>query len=163
EASAAYGRMRIKKPEGAASRATRRFGGLGGVIGGISTGKVEIGAPTSAAVGLLEAKKEFDLYHDSIVYSSYELGMGRVAYANKDLDTAKKHFQNALDAAGASLAGVANLGQVRRFRAAARTSLADVALSQGRYKDAGKLYEDAAKGAKEDKRLDLMWPAQRGM
>src|SRR5207245_4054893 len=34
---------------------------------------------------------------------------------------------------------------------------------QGKYKDAAKLYEEAAKGAKEDKRLDLIWPAQRGL
>ena len=163
EASAAYGQMHVKKPESVASRTGRRFGGLGGMIGGISTGKVEVAAPTSAVIGVLEAKKELDLYRDSIVYSTYELGMGRINYFNNDLEGAKKHFQNAYEATGASLASVAKLGQTRRFRAAARTSLADVALRQGRYKDAGKLYEDAAKGAKEDKRLDLMWPAQRGM
>ena len=163
EASSAYAQMRVKKPESVASRTTRRFGGLGGIVGGISTGRVEIGAPTTAAIGLLEAKKELDLYRDSIVFSTYELGMGRLNYFNNELENAKKHFQNAFEASGASLAGVAKLGQVRRFRAAARTSLADVALRQGRYKDAGKLYEEAAKGAKEDKRLDLMWPAQRGL
>ena len=163
DASAAYGRMQVKKPESVASRTTRRFGGLGGVLGGISTGKVEIAAPTSAVIGVLEAKKELDLYRDAIVYSSYELGMGRVNYFNNDLEGAKKHFQNALEATGASLASVAKLGQTRRFRAAARTGLADVMLRQGKYKDAAKLYEDAAKGAKDDKRLDLMWPAQRGM
>jgi CHAT domain-containing protein len=160
DAAAAYGHMQVRKPEGAASRTTRRFGGLGGVIGGISTGRVEVEAPTSAVVGLLEVTKEISLYRDSIVYSVYEMGMGRVAYFNNDLDTARKHFQNALDASGASLAKV---GQVRRTRAAARTSLADVELRQGKYKDAAKLYEDAAKGAKEDKRLDLIWPAQRGL
>jgi CHAT domain-containing protein len=152
--------MQVKKPEGAASRTTRRFGGLGGVIGGLSTGRVEVEAPTSAAVGLLEVTKEISLYRDSIVYSVYEMGMGRVAYFNNDLENARKHFQNALDASGASLAKV---GQVRRTRAAARTSLADVELRQGKYKDAAKLYEEAAKGAKEDKRLDLIWPAQRGL
>jgi CHAT domain-containing protein len=89
--------------------------------------------------------------------------MGRIAYANNDLETARKHFQNAFEATGASLANVAKLGQAKRFRAAARTSLADVMLRQGKAKDAAKLYEDAAKGAKDDKRLDLMWPAQRGM
>jgi len=160
DAAAAYGQMQVRKPEGAASRTTRRFGGLGGVIGGISTGRVEVEAPTSAVVGLLEVTKEISLYRDSIVYSVYEMGMGRVAYFNNDLETARKHFQNALDASGASLAKV---GQVRRTRAAARTSLADVELRQGKYKDAAKLYEEAAKGAKEDKRLDLIWPAQRGL
>ena len=54
--------------------------------------------------------------------------MGRIAYASNDLETASKHFQKALDAAGSSLGGVAKLGQVRRFRAAARTSLGDVLL-----------------------------------
>jgi CHAT domain-containing protein len=163
DASAAYSQMQVKKPEGAASKTTRRFGGLGGVLGSISTGRVEVAAPTSAVVGLLEAKKELDLYRDSIVYSTYELGMGRINYFNNDLEGAKKHFQNAYDASGASLAGVAKLGQARRFRAAARTSLGDVALGQGRLKDAGKLFAEAIKGAQEDKRIDLVWPAQRGL
>jgi CHAT domain-containing protein/tetratricopeptide (TPR) repeat protein len=163
EASAAYGQMQAKKPEGAASRTTRRFGGLGGMLGSISTGRVDIAAPTSAAVGLLEVKKELDLYRDSIVFSSYELGLGRLAYAQKDYESARKHFENALDAAGSSLGGIAKLGQTRRFRAAARTSLGDVALIQNRLKDAGKVYADAIKGAQEDKRIDLLWPAQRGL
>jgi CHAT domain-containing protein/tetratricopeptide (TPR) repeat protein len=163
EAGAAYGQMQAKKPESAASRTTRRFGGLGGMLGSISTGRVEVAAPTSAAIGLLEAKKELDLYRDSIVYSSYELGRGRLAYAQNDFDSAKKHFENALDAAGSSLGGITKLGQTRRFRAAARTSLGDVALRQVRLKDAAKLYGEAIKGAQEDKRIDLIWPAQRGM
>src|SRR6185295_6050508 len=161
-ASAAYSRMSLKKPESAAAKATRRFGGLGGIIGGISTGKVDIAAPTSTAIGLLETKKEMDEYRVAIVYMTYELGTGRIAFANNDLELAKKHFQNALDAGGGSLPIIAKLGQTRRFRTAARTSLGDVALKQARYKDAAKLFDAAADGAKEDKRLDLMWPAQRG-
>ena len=160
QASAAYLRMRVKKPESTGARTARRFGGLGGVLGGVSTGNVSIEAPVSAGIGLLEFTKELNLYRDSIVYSAYELGLGRVAYFSNDLETARKHFENAFEASGASLAKV---GQVRRTRAAARTSLADVVLRQGKYKDAAKLYEDAAKGAKDDKRLDLMWPAQRGL
>jgi CHAT domain-containing protein/tetratricopeptide (TPR) repeat protein len=163
DASMAYGQMRVKKPESVASRTTRRFGGLGGMLGSISTGKPDVAVPASGVIGLLEAKKEFDLYRDSIVYSTYELGMGRINYFNNDLEGARTHFQNAYEATGASLASVAKLGQTRRFRTAARTGLADVALRQGKTKDAAKLYEEAAKGAREDKRLDLMWPAQRGM
>ena len=34
---------------------------------------------------------------------------------------------------------------------------------QGKFKDATKFYNDAKKGAQDDKRLDLMWPAQRGL
>jgi CHAT domain-containing protein len=161
-AGVAYARMNVKKPETAAAKTTRRLGGLGGIIGSISTGRVDIGAPTSAAAGLLEAKKELDEYRVAIVYMTYELGMGRIAFANNDVETARKHFQNALDAGNGSLPIIANLGQTRRFRAAARTSLGDVALKEARYKDAAKLFGDAASGAKDDKRLDLMWPAQRG-
>src|SRR5438128_5618060 len=94
---------------------------------------------------------------------TYELGMGRIAFAGNDLPTAKKHFQNARDAGSGSLPVVAKLGQTRRFRAAARTSLGDVALRQARYKDAAKLFTDAANGAEKDGRLDLMWPAKRGL
>lgn len=161
-AGVAYSRMTVKKPEGAAAKATRRFGGIGGIVGSISTGRPNIAAPTSSAIGLLETKKEMDEYRVAIVYMTYELGTGRIAFANNDLVTAKKHFQNALDAGGGSLPIVASLGQTRRFRTAARTSLGDVALKEGRYKDAAKMFEDAVKGAEGDKRLDLMWPAFRG-
>lgn len=163
DSKSAYGRMVVKKPEGAASKVGRRFGGLSAITGAISTGRVDVAAPTSALTVALEAKKELDEYRVSIVYSSYELGMGRLSYVDGDLESARTHFQNALDAAGSSLAGVAKLGQVRRFRAAARTSLGDVMLRQGKFKDSTKFYNDAKKGAQEDKRLDLMWPAQRGL
>lgn len=161
-ASAAYSRMTVKKPEGAVAKTTRRFGGIGGIIGSISTGKTDIAAPVSTAIGLLEVKKEMDEYRVAIVYMTYELGTGRIAFASNDLVTAKKHFENALSAGGGALPIVTNLGQTRRFRIAARTSLGDVALKEGRYKDAAKLFEEAAKGAEGDKRLDLMWPAFRG-
>jgi CHAT domain-containing protein len=163
DALAAYSRMEVKQPESTASKVTRRFGGLGGVIGSMETGRVSVAAPTSAITAALEAKKELDEYRVSIVFSSYELGMGRIAYASNDLETARTHFQKALDAAGSSIGGIAKLGQVRRFRAAARTSLGDVLLKQGKYKDASKFYADAKKGAQDDKRMDLMWPAQRGL
>lgn len=163
EASSAYGQMQVKKPESTASKVGRRFGGLGAIMGGVSTGRVSVEAPVSAVTVALEAKKELDEYRVSIVFSSYEVGMGRIAYAQNDLESAKKHFQNALDAAGSSLGGITKLGQTRRFRAAARTSLGDVALRQGRFKDASKAYSDAIKGAQDDKRIDLIWPAQRGL
>ena len=163
EASMAYAQMEVKKPEGAVKKASRRFGGLGGIVGGLSTGDVAVQVPTSAVIGALEFKKELDEYRKGIVYASYELGTGRIAYVNNDMVSAAKHFQNALDGTNASLAGIGKMGQTRRFRAAARTSLGDVALRQGKLKDASKFYTEAAKGAQEDKRLDLMWPAQRGL
>jgi len=163
DASAAYGQMVVKKPEGAASKVGRRFGGIGAIGGAISTGSVSVAAPTSAMTIALEAKKELDEYRNSIVYSSYQLGIGRIAYFNNDLENAKKSFLLALEATSSSLAGIGNLGQTRRFRAAARTSLGDVALRQGKLKDASKSYNEAVKGAQDDKRLDLVWPAQRGL
>jgi CHAT domain-containing protein len=163
DARAAYNRMVVQKPEGAAQKAGRHFGGLSAITSGIASGHVSVAAPTGGMTTLLEAKKELDQYRVSIAYSSYELGVGRLDYNNGDFESAQKHFQNALDAAGSSLAGIASLGQVRRFRAAARTSLGDVALRTGKFKDATKFYNDAKKGAQDDKRLDLMWPAQRGL
>ena len=145
DARAAYSRMVVQKPEGAASKVGRRFGGLSAIAGGISTGRVSVSAPTSAVTFALEARKELSEYRNSIVYSSYQLGMGRLAYESNDLEGAKKHFELALEAAGSSLAGIAKLGQVRRFRAASRTSLGDIALQQGKFKDATKFYNDAKK------------------
>jgi CHAT domain-containing protein len=162
-ASAAYSQMQVKKPESTATKVGRRFGGLGGIMGGLSTGKVSVEAPTSVTAVALEARKELEQYRIAIVFATYELGMGRLDYFNNQQDSAKKHFQNALDAVSGKLPGISNLGQMRRFRAAARTSLGDVALNQGRYKDATTFYRDAAKGAQDDKRLDLIWPAQRGL
>src|SRR6185295_13007631 len=40
EATASYSRMQVKKPEGAAAKVGRRFGGLGANMGGASTGSV---------------------------------------------------------------------------------------------------------------------------
>ena len=84
EAGTAYGSMNARKPESAAAKTTRRLGGLGGALGSISTGHPWNGAPTSAAVGLLEVKKELDEYRVAIVYMTYELGMGRIAFAGND-------------------------------------------------------------------------------
>ena len=163
EAGSAYLMMTVKKPESAAAKATRRFGGLGGIIGSVATGDANIATPVSTGIGLLEAKKELDEYRVAIVYMTFELGTGRIAFANKDLETARKHFQNALDAGNGALPMVAKLGQTRRFRVAARTSLGDVLLREGRFKDATKMFNEAAGSAKKEERLDLMWPAQRGL
>ncbi|HEX3085267.1 MAG TPA: CHAT domain-containing tetratricopeptide repeat protein [Pyrinomonadaceae bacterium] len=163
EASTAYFRMNVSKPESAAAKTTRRLGGLGGIGGLMAGGRPSVDVPVSSAIGLLETAKEVEEYRRSIVYMTFELGLGRIAFANKDLEAARKHFQNALDAGSGALPVIAKAGQTRRFKAAARTSLGDVALREGRYKDAVKMFTDAADGAKKDERLDLMWPAQRGL
>ncbi len=164
DAAGAYGRMTPKKPESAAKKAGGIFGKIApSIVLGNATDSAAIGSAAGAVGGALVAKNELDQYRTSIVYMTYQLGMGRIAFANNDLETAKKHFQEAADASKGALPMIANLGQTRRFRTAARTNLGDVALRQLDFKNAVKLYEQAAKGAKDDKRLDLMWPAQRGM
>lgn len=163
-AASSYALMSPKKPESAAKKAGGMFAKLApSLVLGNATDSAAIGSAAGAVGGALVAKNELDQYRVSIVYMTYELGMGRIAFAENDLETARTHFQNAADAGKGALPMIANLGQTRRFRTAARTSLADVALRQLDYKNAVKLYEQAAKGAKDDKRLDLMWPAQRGM
>jgi CHAT domain-containing protein len=163
-ASSSYALMTPKKPESAAKKAGGMFGKLApSVILGNATDSATIGSAAGAVGGALVAKNELDQYRISIVYMTYELGMGRIAFAQNDLETARTHFQNAADASKGALPMVANLGQTRRFRTAARTNLADVAFRQLDYKNSVKLYEQAAKGARDDKRLDLMWPAQLGM
>jgi CHAT domain-containing protein len=167
EALSAYGRMVVTKPESTGDKVKSKFGIGGGLPsvfgGGRPSSNVSVSSPTDAMNLALEAKKELDGYRNAIAYSSYELGMGRIAFATNDFASAGKHFQNALSASGSGIAGIAKLGQTRRFRAAARTSLGDVALKQGKLKDSMKFYGDAKKGAQDDKRLDLMWPAQRGL
>ncbi len=163
-AASSYALMSPKKPESAAKKAGGLFGKLApSIVLGNATDSAAIGSAAGAVGGALVAKNELEQYRISIVYMTYELGMGRIAFAQNDLDTARTHFQNAADAGKGALPMVANLGQTRRFRTAARTNLADVALRQLDYKNSVKLYEQAAKGAKDDKRLDLMWPAQLGM
>ena len=159
-ARGAYDRMKVKKP---GNKAKGLLGALGGVaIGQTSDNKgVEIGAPTVGSA--LSAKEIFDHYRKTIIYAGYEIGLGRVDYRAGDLKGAKDHFEDALSATKSNLPGIGNLGQTRRFRITARTSLGDVALKQGSFKDAADLYEDASKEARKEKRLDLMWPAQRGL
>jgi tetratricopeptide (TPR) repeat protein len=158
-AAASYSLMTPKKPESAVKKAGGMFGKLApSIVLGNATDSAVVGSAAGAVGGALVAKNELDQYRTSIVYMTYELGMGRIAYAENDLATAAKHFQNAADASKGALPMITNLGQTRRFRTAARTNLADVALRQLDYKNATKLYEQAAKGARDDKRLDLMWP-----
>ena len=162
-AAASYSRMTVKKPESAAKKAGGFFGRIAPSIAlGETTDSAVIGSAAGAVGAALVAKKELEQYRSAIIYMTYHLGMGRISFANNDLMGARKHFQEALDAGKGALPIITNLGQTRRFRTAAQTSLGDVVLREGRYKDAGKFYEQAVKGAKDDRRLDLMWPAQRG-
>ena len=167
EASAAYSQMQVVKPDpskltGGVVPKKPSVGGLlgGGGLGGLRPSVPSGGADTAiAAAGAI--KGAIELYRQSILYSTHEIGVGRIDYYNGNYDGSRAHFEAALSSAGMPIIG--KFGQSRRVRAAARTSLGDIALKQNRLKDAVKFYGDAVKGAREDKRLDLMWPAQRGL
>jgi len=176
-ARSSFGRMRVVAPEkdrlkavqGGKSGAESKVSGLrglGGRLRGAVSGTPSTSTPTQVGGVVTDAantlKAPLNAYRETVIYSVYELGMGRVDYQNDQLDSARKHFQNVVEATVGSLPLVGKLRETRRYRIAARTGLADVAFRQGRYPDALKLYAEAARGAQEDGRLDLMWPAQRG-
>ncbi|HEU4597937.1 MAG TPA: CHAT domain-containing tetratricopeptide repeat protein [Pyrinomonadaceae bacterium] len=177
QARAAFSRMRVTKPEtdmlkaaqGGKSNAeskARKVTGFGSRMRGVLSGRPTISTPGAAADVVADTastfKAPFNAYRETVIYVVHELGMGRVDYFNDQHDAAKKHFENVLAATVGSLPVVGKLGQTRRYRTAARTALGDIAFKQARYADAVKLYNDAEKGAREDARLDLAWPAQRG-
>ncbi|MGB9178942.1 MAG: CHAT domain-containing protein, partial [Pyrinomonadaceae bacterium] len=175
EARSAYSQMSVKKPEApnpvrtvdSGKSKINKLKGFKDRLKGVATSTPSTSTTTQvASVGTdiaSEAQRARNFYRQFIIYSIYELGMGRVDYFNGQLDSAQKHFQNALDAAGGGIPLIGSLGQTRRFRVAARTSLGDIALNQGRYDAAIKFYTDAADGARKDERPDLVWPARRGI
>ena len=133
----AFGRMRVTRPEtdqlkaaqnsksSAESKASKARG-FGARIRGALGGTPSTSTP-GAAVGVVtdissDVKGPFNAYRETVIYTTYELGMGRVEYLKANLDEAKKHFQNVLDATLTGLPLVGRLGQTRRYRTAARTS-----------------------------------------
>ncbi|HEV2802310.1 MAG TPA: CHAT domain-containing protein [Pyrinomonadaceae bacterium] len=167
ESGTAYAQMRVTKPDtgplNVAKKGGGLFGGLSGLGRSVARGDVSVSTGTSAIGTISQVQQTFELYRQSILYATYELGLGRVNYFNDEFADARKHFANALEATSGNVPLIGKIGQMRRFRVAANTSLGDVALRQGNTKDALKFYTDAAKGAQADKRLDLQWPAQRGI
>ncbi|HVF45231.1 MAG TPA: CHAT domain-containing protein [Pyrinomonadaceae bacterium] len=164
-ARAEYMSMDVNKPDtsalGKANRSKEAI--AGGIAGGIfGSRRPEVRVPTDAIGALASFRNQLSFYRQSIPYAGKELGLGRLDLAAKQYDSARKHFENVIDVTKGDLPFVGKLGQSRRYRTAARTSLGDVAFEQARYKEAQKLYEEAYKGAKSDERLDLAWPAQRG-
>jgi CHAT domain-containing protein len=163
EAAGTFNRMKVKKPDtGKLGKAKRSGGLLGGLAIGLGSDDSSVSVSAPAFGAALSAKQQFDFYRQTIIYASYEIGLGRIAYDESELARARKHFENALSATRGDLPFIGDLGQARRYRTAARTSLGDVAFRQGRFAEALKFYREAARGAQKDRRLDLMWPAQRG-
>jgi CHAT domain-containing protein len=167
QSGAAYSQMQATKPQGGtvttAKKAGGMFGGLKSLGRTVASGNVSTSTGTQVVGEVSQVQQMFALYRQSIVYATHQLGMGRVEFVNDNLASARKDFEEALSAAGGSNPIIGSFGQMRRFRIAARTSLGDIALKENRLKDAVKFYTDAAAGARDDKRLDLVWSAQRGL
>lgn len=163
----AYSQMSVTKPDTNVANQTQqkvaKVGGLFGKIKGATSGGV--GGVTSAAGAVNDAKNIIDqeraAYRQFVLYSVYEMGLGKLDYTNNQVDSAQTHYNNALTVASNPFYG--KFGQSARWRVAARTGLGDVLYSQGKYADAVKRYNEAADGARKDKKPDLVWPAQRGV
>ena len=170
----AYSQMDARRPENpnaigqarAAESKVNKGKGFLSRARGIATGTPSTSTASSAVSAGQDAAGEVvgarATYRRFIIYSIYELGIGRVDYMNNQLDSAKGHFENSLNAAGSNIPLIGNLGQMRRFRVAARTGLGDIAFKRGAYAEAITFYKSAADGAKSDQRPDLAWPALRG-
>jgi CHAT domain-containing protein len=90
------------------------------------------------------------------------LGAARADFESGRLGDARARYENLLAASGEN-SPAASLQAARLFRAVARTSLGDIALREGRFDEAARLYREAADGARRDNRLELAWAAQRGL
>jgi CHAT domain-containing protein len=114
--------------------------------------------PVSSSIGSCS-----NIFSNFISQATSEIGMGRMDYMSNQLDSARSHFENVLNASNSGLLGIALMRQAKRARIAARTSLGDIAFDQGRYQDAIKIYTEAIEESRQGKMPDLMWAAQRGL
>ena len=138
ESGATYARHERAEAGGRGHEQLKRLGGFGG-FGGLGSGsaKVDVASTAAGVAGsAYSIQKNFEFYRESILYATYSLGLGRVAYHGGNLEGARKNFQDALDVLGSNLPGIGKVGQIRRFRVAARTALGDVALRSNKPKDA---------------------------
>ena len=158
---AVYQKMSVTTPDtNPVSQATGKAGTGVGIFNKIKSGGVT-GAVGAAADIAATIEKERNAYRQFMLYAIYETGLGKLDFSKGQYDSAKAHFDNALKAADNPFYG--KFGQGRRWRIASRTSLGDVALVQNKSGDAIKLFNTAINDAKKENRLDLVWPAQRGL
>ncbi|MGH9943425.1 MAG: tetratricopeptide repeat protein, partial [Pyrinomonadaceae bacterium] len=124
--------------------------------------KAASSAAGSAASAAASAAACLGLYSLFNSYSLSQLGLGRLNFDGQRLGEARQNFQNVLAAADPK-GPVGNLAAARLYRAVSRTNLGDVAFKQGRYAEALKFYTEAAEGARQDGRPELVWGALRGV
>lgn len=163
----AYSQMSVTKPDtNVVNQTQQKVGKIGGLFGSVRNATSGGVSGVGSAVGAVNDAKniieqERQTYRQFVLYSIYEMGLGKLDYSNNQIDSAQTHYNNALTVANNPIYG--KFGQAARWRVAARTGLGDVLFSQGKFPDAVKRYNEAADGARKDKKPDLVWPAQRGV
>lgn len=106
--------------------------------------------------------RQEDIYRAFLSCTLGEFGAGRAAYADGQIESAKRHFEMVLAAADPG-SPVGKLAAPSRFRVAALTSLGDLAFGNQDFAEALRLYSEALRAAEAGKRADLKWAAQRGI
>ncbi|HSV33281.1 MAG TPA: CHAT domain-containing protein [Pyrinomonadaceae bacterium] len=103
----------------------------------------------------------FDYYRFFIGYAKIKLIEGRAAFQTGQLGEAEAAFNDLLSAT--KQPEFANFQAAQRFRAAAETSVADIAFRKGDLATARTKYTQAIDDATRDGRLDLVWAADAGL
>ncbi len=103
----------------------------------------------------------FDYYRFFVGYAKIKLIEARAAFQAGQLGDAEAAFNDLLSAT--KQPEFANFQAAQRFRAAAETSLADIALRRGDLVTARAKYTQAIDDATRDGRLDLVWAADAGL
>ncbi len=103
----------------------------------------------------------FDYYRFFVGYAKIKLIEGRAAFQTGQLGDAEAAFNDLLSAS--KQPEFANFQAAQRFRAAAETSLADIALRRDDLVTARSKYAQAIDDATRDGRLDLVWAADAGL
>ncbi|MFL6229707.1 MAG: tetratricopeptide repeat protein, partial [Pyrinomonadaceae bacterium] len=97
QSGAAYAGMHVTKPDTGAVSTTKKVGGLLGGLGAIghsaANGNVGIEMGAGAASAIYSVGKMFELYRQSILYSTHQLGLGRVEFFNDNFASARKDFE----------------------------------------------------------------------
>jgi len=103
----------------------------------------------------------FDYYRFFIGYAKIKLIEGRAAFQTGQPGEAEAAFNDLLSAT--KQPEFANFQAAQRFRAAAETSVADIAFRKGDLATARAKYTQAIDDATRDGRLDLVWAADAGL
>ena len=103
----------------------------------------------------------FDYYRFFVGYAKVKLIEGRAAFQTGQLGDAEAAFNDLLSTS--KQPEFATFQAAQRFRAAAETSLADIALRRGDLVTARSKYAQAIDDATRDGRLDLVWAADAGL